>query len=137
MACPLCEKHHAGSWIGRLINNITANAILELVGEHWKQALSKSTHGQMMTDWERRHGWYTWGTQRKHHSGYLFYDFKNKEAGKGTSFGENEKFAFRYVKVSHELIPEAARYLGWRGCHPGSQEVLVYGELNHLCEGER
>lgn len=51
------------------------------------------------------------GHKGKNSSGHLFHHFKNRAAGKGTTFREKEKFAFRHVKVSHQLIPEAARYL--------------------------
>lgn len=36
-------------------------------------------------------------SEEKHDSEDLFYDFKNWAAGKGTFFGEKEKYAFRCV----------------------------------------
>lgn len=51
-------------------------------------------------------------SEEKHDSEYLFYDFKNRAAGKGTSFGEKkEKYAFRCVKTYWTHIGEA-EYLG-------------------------
>lgn len=38
-------------------------------------------------------------SEEKHDSETLFYDFNNRAAGKGTSFGEKEKYASRCVKV--------------------------------------
>lgn len=71
--------------------------------------------------------------EEKNDSGNLFYDFKNKAAGKGTSFGEKEQFAFRHIKVIHELIPGAAGYLdGPEGCQLGS----LHGELSNLRYGQ-
>lgn len=71
--------------------------------------------------------------EEKNDSGDLFYDFKNRTAGKGTSFGEKENFAFRHVKVSPGLIPGAAGYLGGPA---GCQLDSLHGELSNLRYGQ-
>lgn len=54
--------------------------------------------------------------KKKNHSGDLFYDNKNRGAGKEASFGEKEKFACGPVKVSRGLITRGARHPGPQGC---------------------
>lgn len=109
----LWEQPPAGSWPERVLSN-TAWPVpcWSLSGSVGNSPLT-STRGQLMTDWEKCQGGYTWGTRRKNDSGALLYDFKNRAAGEGASFKEKGKSGFRHVKVSHGLIPGVADI--WEG----------------------
>lgn len=60
---------------------------------------------------------YTWVNRRKNNSRDLFYDNKNRAAGKEASFREKEKFACGHVKASRGLITRGGRHPSLQGYH--------------------